>query len=1417
MAPSHPGTLSWQRRPLSRGFTGAGSSSLSGAATEDSSAKTMNVVNTTESAASRSQIARSLASKEPGWFQQTDNRGQRSPAYRKSQGNDQADAITAQEKIHLPGLSREPSLEPEKQATPPRDRIRTLSPPSDGLARRDLGSDDRNSNVGLIPNVGSFRSPLPTLSSQRFELSPSQTNPVLEGESSSLGRTLAMSPSQGRISPERKERTPSPTKGLGGFVQSAMLKRSDSVNKRWSAQATSGLSRGDSIVSNRSGLENSRQTGNGTSPPGDSRPSSLSRDNSPQPISRSGSSYNNTALAQSRTDNERMNAPTSESGNKPPIISEKNFVRPGLSHHKRSPSIAESHGGNDEVVFDGEMPASPSKRWSPSKASWLESAIKKPDSPRFKGPAPQQPSWLANISKAKQERGDAEPRKATGFKEASIGSVRASNPQGRSNRPQSVGGVPRELLGGVGQGLGGAAPDTGHRTKNPINTATEAARGDLDAAPEVPTTPSSAAKLSPEIKKEGSPQLGSQSSSTIAKDTFRPNARIESPPLTKPKPLDLSKKDFRPDLKPRAVTGGKKDEEEMEFRNVFGKLRRTQTQNYVAPDELKDNILKGKAGLAVTGGPKKSEHKDEFKESILQRKEAMKAGVTSNFPLKPSSGMAAKGQDSAVPEAIAKRQGLMRPEAGPSGGSTKSRPDREHATAKSESTVGGNQLRDTSEANPPHKPFSIPQKDLVASGTLRQNFNSTLAGMLSKGPSPASNDAKINITANANASASVSDGSMSTATDGKSTNAPQLIHMTKSRARGPKRRLPATETDSTRNSRIAKCVPDQLHQKQNVEDVTQSSSGLADRSESRPLADISNNNVRKPSQPMSPRKPSTTVSLPDANPVSPTSRSPLSDSSQLPAKASPPIKPKPSIKVAGEQTLKASLLIKRPAPGPSEKPQHAGEPPTSSYTPSRRNGYSKDSVFEEPRPLVKDRTAALKEVSPEISQIGAARPPAHLLPARNEENIPAKARHVPPDKPEQPLGLAIHTASEESQRLTSLDHNLPSPPTSSSKATFPAKWSPRPGNESTATATRMPSSNLTRGDSPHVGDRPTSPTSQAKSLLTSLYGEIPRSSPSINLETPSILASSSSNDSADKIKTLRKQMWEITGHGKTIAVPSFQEHILFEDHLYLCVHVFGTFTGTRTTEIYLWCGSGVAQSAAEDAQLFARKVAKENNGRLLILPQGKETPNFFQALGGIVITRRGSSSHGGSPSKSAATYMLCGRRHLGQIAFDEVDFSTRSLCKGFPFIISARFGKLYLWKGSGSGADELGCARLIGMDLGLTGEIEEIDEGREPDSFWESLPGAKPARSASDFPHWHLRPTCEKYITRLFSVDVELSRPKSSSGFSWRRRGSAPTPSEDPNSFVAQIREISPFTQSDLSPSTGGGIYVLDAFFEIYM
>lgn len=324
-------------------------------------------------------------------------------------------------------------------------------------------------------------------------------------------------------------------------------------------------------------------------------------------------------------------------------------------------------------------------------------------------------------------------------------------------------------------------------------------------------------------------------------------------------------------------------------------------------------------------------------------------------------------------------------------------------------------------------------------------------------------------------------------------------------------------------------------------------------------------------------------------------------------------------------------------------------------------------------------------------------------------------------------------------------------------------------------------------------------SSPARRALETYFSTVPRSDEKADFDTEAILKASS--QSPERFKTLNCQVFEVSGDGKKTALSPGQEHVLYEECMYLVIHQF-ELNSKKITEAYLWAGDAVSASALEDAQLFCRKIARENSAKMDVVKQGKESSNFFSALGGILITRR---------SKSSALYMLRGQRHVGHVAFDEVDLSSDSLCSGFPYLISAKFGKLYLWKGQGCGADEVGAARLIGMDIGLTGEIEEVAEGKEPAAFWECFPGPNPKAAFKSSEIWSMRSMDEKkgFPCKLYRLEAE--RPKSSGGGFWGLRATSPSKSSN----KATLTEIAPFTQHDLQEKES--VHVLDAWASIYV
>ena len=1392
---SRSGTLSWQQRPSSRGAIAGRNRPLSMVASENHAARSPRAsaepTAIDDEGSSRTEIAQPLGAKDPAFFRQTEDRGLESAAYRKTQTENVLNIASAGESRRLPGLAKDLSAEQEKLPVKPVENS-PWSPPSRESSVR--GGPSFSQNLTTSASASSLRSPLPSMDSQRLEPPASDTSSSFGAESTSSSRGLAMSPSQGRMTVDRVERPSSPTKGLGGFVQSAMLKRSDSVNKRWSAQVGPGLNRGNSIASNRSGYDVSVSTMRGIAPPQESKLNSASRETSPVPTSRPGSGRGDLTVLEPVGPNNSAATTKSMSAINSSTPLDDPASKPASALRTDSYSLldVERDAVEEEDARKG-APASPTKRWSPSKSSWLENAINKPDSPKPKAAPPQQPLWMADLNKAKQQRGSVDLGKSTNFKEISTGGLMRSPPPGGLSKPPSTGGLPSSFSAGVSVKPRIQSPSDSENVRSLVGETVN----DTQSSP-LPEVEMSKDESLSQIDKGAQPsQVPIAKTKTDISNPSPAKVSVDSSSHTsnKPKPETPPKKDFTSSLKPRKSPAEKASKDEPEFKNVFGKLKKTQTQSYVAPDELKDNIMRGKAGLASTNGPQKSERRDEFKDSILQKKEAMKAGLPS---ASTTITNAMKSRDTAVPEALLKRQGLSR--------SNSSINDTELSVVEQSSltphgsmlTAGG---RTTS---------TDPQKSSTASAKLGGTFNASLAGILSRGPSPMNSDSR---SSPLKAPMGGSDDSPPDTKTQASSLTGQLNHMTKGRAKGPKRRLPtavdqnvisAGSSSSSPSDPTNKILVDKTSGK-NALNYGQGATPAPSLAGSRPLSNISNNN-RKVSQPTSPRKPSTSITLTsEVKTQSLATQSTPPESTMTAAKTLPMIKQTPTLDANVKKPRKPSVSGKKPIRDDSV-------PTADLEKPARDEPIEKFKGSEATEGITSSNSvkgAAALWQQPTLVQRNGARSPIKL-PTRKDEEAAHQQAGLRESSSTTMIGLGIETVTNKPQTPTPFARNLPTPPALSPRSPKSPKSPPLPGKKPASITNRNPSSNSSRLLIPQNNR---SPTSEVAHTISDFFGTTAKSVVKFNIDTQSIISSCSSYQGPEKIKTLRKQIFELGGDGKLLPVPSHQEHILFEENLYLCTHVFGGLSGTRTTEVYLWAGDCVPASAVEDAQIFARKSAKENNGKLVTFKQGKETSNFFQALGGIVITRRGSSTRQYLSSSTSAPYMLCARRHVGQIAFDEVDFSTASLCKGFPYIVSTRSSKLFLWKGSGSGADELGCARLIGMDLGITGEIEEVDEGQEPPYFWQAFPGDSQS-AVTGAPYWHLKSSYEKYTTRLFTVEAEAPRPKSNSSYlPWGRRGSAPT-TEDDGNMIAAIKELMPFAQADLADE---GVYVLDTFFEIFV
>lgn len=1291
--------------------------------------------------------------------------------------------------------------------------MRTQSP---GMARTTSTENEKDTlkeTPSSPADQGRLGSPLPLTTAQ--QLGPPADITGMDGTTS------------GRSSPTRPA---SPTKGMGGFVQSAMMKRTDSV-KRWSVNSPAGLNRAGSVASNRNSFDGRGRTGS-PQPEFTPRPTSRSRDTNPRPTS------------------SHSKGPTSHLA-----------IDTGSSKE-----LAPEEFDNDDAGKTT-PPTSPSKtmdqrRWSPTKGSWLDAALNKPESPKPKlTPAPSnQPAWMVELNKSKAERaknpsvdfGRAGPtlRKH----EVKTGGLVRPAPMGATVKSPSLGGLPSPNLSAD------KPPTPGFRDS---------------------FTKSGSAGLSP---------------SSGSEDT-EGRASVGNLQVSQPKPDTPPKKDFRANLKPRQGSSAT-SEPVNELQNVFGKLRKAKVQNYVAPDALKNNILKGKAGLNMTGGPRPYEKKDDFKDAILKRKEEFKQAKEEGRAVVPNANSV---RDETVPEALAKITEITRSRSStvshkrePSAwkSSAEPMPDLPEALAKrsefnrtrSKSTVSNSRgpstlqspvepipkipdfagasvrkpdssriqsntishqpepsvLRSPVEPSPrmiysprssvpsvisprdvPRQSVEMPttakveepkstplptdEKETPATGRfqtkppgkLANRFNPALAGLLARGP-PGTGGAP-----------SASSGGSSGASNAGSEPGPgpQLTHMTKNRPRGPRRKAPVSASkasDEKESPSSAPALEEMKSAKSEAEvsppqveesrpnpstlpklDTQPQSVPLVDSSrkadlEEKPkvisLVDSSKKRSTYEDRQMSTGKPISSVE----SPVSP--RKLHEQVAALTAKSQQAAARPAERRVADEPPLSPSKKIHEQVAALAAKSQPVEERKVEDQSPSPRklNMKRMSRFLDEPsqaeqknEPEQTRSPSPVKRSLPEPKNEAEQTQP--LSPIKREPTTPRKLPQpeVVDDKPAVSVsnGTALFGGSvatikpEPSTDKPAPLSRRPRSPTKSGAQPMPVT----PGGSfaatkaSPATDKPLPAPLNLRPRSPTKSETRPLPVTPGRGVSTPL--ESPMRSPTKYASDVSAMlvdffgsdrpARDYRADAADilmsrpkagsMIKTQNVQLIQISGDGKKSPVPGHYERVLFEREMYLCSHTFTNEARRKVQEVYFWAGDEVPESSISDAQVFANREARSMGGTLIKLRQGKETSEFIQALGGIIIVRRGSSNK----YDSLAASVLCGRQYLGQIVFDEVDFSPQGLCSGFPYLITQQ-GKCYLWKGRGSGVDELSCARLIGMDLALMGELIEVDEGSESDQFWQLFDGGRKASSAD---HWRLRPNYDKYCGRLFCSD----------------------------------------------------------------
>lgn len=1163
-----------------------------------------------------------------------------------------------------------------------------------------------------------------------------------------MASSPSMSPAQGRLSPDRHERSPSPTKGMGGFVQSAMLRRSDSLNKRWSAQGTAGLNRAYSSASNRSstygnpeGIVTSLSSATST-PKLERSPTVPSKENSPSRLL----SYSSVGDLKSAAASQVILA----GGPPSPGGVNTGFLK-SLHTRSRSTLSITTDAAGEQQEKEPSSPTSPTKRFSPVKSSWLESALTKPDHSKPLT-LPAQPTWLSDLNKSRLHRGSRDLTQHDTISTSTLDVATESSPVADLPASARFTSVRRSRP---------PPPET--KPKPTILT------GEQTSAQAQLTTMNSLKE--PDVSSVSSFQGTSGTNSSNAYDRKDTSPKI----------------DFRATLRSRQAPSAKASDQQLEFQNVFGKLRSTQRETSSSighkPVHMKQSLSAALEARRIGSS--------ETKVSITPEmtKPAFLAVVKEGF--KDKSKMFAT---TLLPDASVLNTNTSFPA----------------TNIDDEANTPVDNLAD--------KP---PAKISDTSRTLADKFNPGLVHLLNKrqiAPSVTETDilrvtnSKI-VHSDANAAATPLAGQT-------------LQHMTKDRARGPKRRAPNSKTavvEAPVSQSLPKTrAPFASNAVRNPTSVSQplvadtSDATPADPALGRSTTPIERERVgervfppthsqNKPHTSPKPPRISALPSHPKSNGIN--HRSPSSSTSSVTSRK--PSKPTSlqSVRVASRATSTTTTTTTDPDEqslvGSSENwqavPDDISEDMTKSATPSVRNmsaswGRSTSLQARELNQVkspIKLPTHADEQEAKERAGLGSQ-------PASGKENISPTS---PPSVTSTAGGSPPAKAAKVLPRPTSSVNASAKPsvrkPSSSLKVgSTVASLSRQTGLDKSSNATIRP-----------VGETPLA----AREIYAEFFQSSPRLSPDTDLQISSFL-NDPTNDTP-KTKTLRTSISELSTDGKLRSLPANHNHILSSDSMYICTHIFGDTRGIRTSEVYHWIGASVPEANIIDAAGHGRRLAKEQSGTFHSLRQGHESSNFLQAIGGILITRSG-------PRDSSSDYILCCRRHSGHIVFDEVAFSPESLCSGFAFLISAK-NSLYLWAGRGCAADELGCARLIAMDMAPTASVNEIVDGGEPAEFLAHFPSA-PAAIPESADYWTLKPQHDGYTSRLFHIEATApaatpARASAAALWSLVRRQSQLQTVEDSGaaaSGTVRVVEIVPYGQADLEPDS---VYVLDAFFEIYV
>ncbi|XP_028918794.1 gelsolin isoform X2 [Ornithorhynchus anatinus] len=232
----------------------------------------------------------------------------------------------------------------------------------------------------------------------------------------------------------------------------------------------------------------------------------------------------------------------------------------------------------------------------------------------------------------------------------------------------------------------------------------------------------------------------------------------------------------------------------------------------------------------------------------------------------------------------------------------------------------------------------------------------------------------------------------------------------------------------------------------------------------------------------------------------------------------------------------------------------------------------------------------------------------------------------------------------------------------------------------------------------------------------------------------------------------KKQIWRIENSAKVPVDPSHYGQFYGGDS-YIILYNY-KHSNKQGQIIYNWQGADsskdeIAASAILTAQLDEELGGTPVQSRVV---QGKEPAHLMSLFGGkpMIVYKGGTSREGGQTAPASTRLFQVRSSSSGATRAVELTPAAGELNSNDAFVLKTP-SAAYLWVGQGaSEAEKTGAQELLKV-LGV--KSVSVEEGREPDSFWQALGGKASYRTSP-----RLKQKMDSHPPRLFACSNKIGR-----------------------------------------------------------